>query len=43
MYRRQNVGQKHDIKVSNKFFENGVKLKYLGMTAKNQNCIHQEI
>jgi hypothetical protein len=30
-------------KISNRFFENVVQLKYLGMTATNQNLIYMEI
>jgi hypothetical protein len=32
----QNVGQNHDIKTSNKAFENMAQLKYLGTTVTNQ-------
>jgi hypothetical protein len=43
MYRRQNVGKNHNIKMANGFFENVAKLKYLVMTVSNQNLIHEEI
>jgi hypothetical protein len=33
----------HNIKPASKFFENAVKLKYLGMITAYQNCIHKKI
>jgi hypothetical protein len=33
---RQNAGQNHDIKISNRFFQNLAQLKYLGTTVKNK-------
>lgn len=38
-----NTGQNHTIKMSNKFFKNWTKLKYMEIIATSQNCIHAEI
>jgi hypothetical protein len=38
-----NAGQNHKLKVTDKFFDNVAKFKYLGMTLPNQNCLHEEI
>jgi hypothetical protein len=43
MSRHQTTGQNHFIRVANKSFENVEKLKYLGTTLTNQNCIRGEI
>ncbi|PNF22976.1 hypothetical protein B7P43_G11392, partial [Cryptotermes secundus] len=41
--RHQNTGQIHDIKISNRCFENLAKSRYLGTTITNQNVIQEEI
>jgi hypothetical protein len=41
--RHQNVDQNRDIKMANRSFENVSQLKYLGVTATNQNLIQEEI
>jgi hypothetical protein len=38
-----NSGQNHNIRIANELFENMAKFKYLGMTLKNTNDIHDEI
>jgi hypothetical protein len=43
LYRLQNAGQNHDIKIGNRCFENVAQLKYLGTTITNQNFIQEEI
>jgi hypothetical protein len=39
----QKAGQKQSVKIGNRFFEFVAKFKYLGITIKNQNCIHEAI
>jgi hypothetical protein len=39
----QNAGQNHDIKISNRCFENVTQFRYLEMTVTNQNLIQEEI
>jgi hypothetical protein len=39
----QTSGQKLNIWIANESFENGVKIKCLGMTLTNQNDMHDEI
>jgi hypothetical protein len=41
--RHQNAGQNHDMKITNRSFENVAQFKYLGMTVINQNLIQEEI
>jgi hypothetical protein len=41
--RHQNAGQNHDIKISNRCFENVAQFRYLGTTITNQNLIQEEI
>jgi sorting nexin-29 len=43
MSHHQNSGQNKNIKTANESFEKVKKFKYLGMTLKNQNDIHDEI
>jgi hypothetical protein len=43
MSRSHNVGQKHSIKIANRSFEDVVKIKYLGTTLTDQDCMHKEI
>jgi hypothetical protein len=38
-----NSGQNQNIRTANESFEKVAKFKYLGMTLKNQNDIHNEI
>jgi hypothetical protein len=43
MYRDQNAGQNHNIKICNKSFERMEEFKYLGTTLMKQNANHEEI
>jgi hypothetical protein len=43
MSRNQKIGQKHSIKIGNRYFEDVAKFKYLGTTLTDQNCMHEEI
>jgi hypothetical protein len=37
------AGQKHSIKLANRYFEGVAKFKYLGTTPTDQNCMEEEI
>jgi hypothetical protein len=39
----QKIGLKHGIKIANRSFEEVAKLKYLGTTLTDQNCMREEI
>jgi hypothetical protein len=43
MSRSQKIGQKHSIKIGNRYFEDVAKFTYLGTTLTDQNCTHEEI
>jgi hypothetical protein len=43
MSRSQNARHMHSIKTNNRSFEDLAKLKYLGTTLTDQNCIHEEM
>jgi hypothetical protein len=43
LFRHQNVGHNHDLKVANRSFENVSQFKYLGTTVTNQNFIQEEL
>jgi hypothetical protein len=43
MSRHQTAGQSNYMRVANKSFEKVARLKYLGATLTDQNCIHEEI
>jgi sorting nexin-29 len=42
MSHSQKVGQKHSIKIGNRYFEDVAKFKYLRTTLTGQNCMHEE-
>jgi hypothetical protein len=37
------MGQKHNIKIANRSFEDLAKFRYLGTTLTDENCMHEEI
>jgi uncharacterized protein YwlG (UPF0340 family) len=39
----QTIGQKHSIKIANRFFEDVAKFKHRGTTLTEQNCMHEEL
>jgi hypothetical protein len=41
--RCEKVGQKHSIKIANRFFEDMAKFRYLGTTLTDQICMREEI
>jgi hypothetical protein len=41
--RHQNAEQNHDIKITNRSFENGAQFRYLGTTVANQILIQEEL
>jgi hypothetical protein len=43
LFRHQNAGQNHDIKIANRCFENVAQFRNLGTTVTNQNLIQEEI
>jgi hypothetical protein len=43
LYRNQNAGQNHNIKIATTSFKNVVKCKCLGWTPKIQTCMYEEI
>jgi hypothetical protein len=40
---RQNAGQNHDIRITNRSLKNVAQFEYFGMTVTNQNLIQEEI
>jgi hypothetical protein len=42
MSHNQKIGQKHNIKIANRSFEDVAKFKYLGTTLPDQNYMHEE-
>jgi hypothetical protein len=43
MFCPQNAGKSHDVNIVNKSFKSGAKFRHLGMTARNQICIYEEV
>jgi hypothetical protein len=43
MSHSQKIGQKHNVKIVNRSFEDVAKFKYIGTTLTDQNYVHKEI
>jgi heptaprenylglyceryl phosphate synthase len=43
MSHNQKIGQKHSMKITNTYYEDVAKFKYLGTTLTDQNCMYKEI
>jgi CRISPR/Cas system-associated endonuclease Cas1 len=43
MSQHLNSGQNQNVRITNELFENVARLKYLGMTLRHKNDIHDEI
>jgi hypothetical protein len=43
VFRYQNAGQNHDVKIGSRSFENVAQFRYLGTTITNQNLIQEKI
>jgi hypothetical protein len=43
MSRNRKTGQKHSIRIVNRYFEDMAKFRYLGTTLTDQNCMREEI
>jgi hypothetical protein len=43
LYRHQNAGQNHDVKIANRSFENVAQFRYMGTTVTYQNLFQEEI
>jgi hypothetical protein len=40
---QQKIGQNHNMQVANESFENVAWFRYVGMTVRNQNCLHKKL
>jgi hypothetical protein len=43
LFRQQNAGENHNIKIASRTFENVAQFKYLGTTVIHRNLIQEEI
>jgi hypothetical protein len=43
MSHNRKIGQKHNMKIVSRSFEDVAKFKYLGTTLRDQDCLHEEI